>query len=328
MSELRKLLGLTAGFVLIFSALACASGGGGSDENSGASSSDDFPSADGNQGDSGSSTEARSLNCGTKDLDNATLAELSTLFTAFQSSRRHLQSAREDFPAIPVIFHVINKGDAYEDGNLSDAMIQSQVDVLNQVFSGQRGGIVTPFRFTLAGIDRVNNPDWFLMAPGSQAEVDAKTALRKGGADTLNIFTVNTEGGVLGFSTFPILYLALPQFDGVVINFMTLPGGTFNHYSTGYVAVHEVGHWLGLLHTFQGGCDQFFGDLVADTPAEMQPEKGEFCPASRDSCPDIEGSDPIHNHMTYTADECRNDFTPGQLDLMQFNFQAFRQLAF
>ena len=165
------------------------------------------------------------------------------------------------------------------------------------------------------------------MDPGSDAEINAKQALHVGGPETLNIYTVNTQGGVLGFSTFPILYPLLPQFDGVVVNFQSIAGGQLDKYNTGLVTVHEVGHWLGLLHTFQGECSGLFGDLVEDTPEEKLPEKGQFCPINRDSCTDKPGIDPIHNHMTYTVDDCRFEFTAGQIALMEFNATVLRGLA-
>ena len=65
-------------------------------------------------------------------------------------------------------------------------------------------------------------------------------------------------------------------------------------------AIHEAGHWFGLLHTFQGRCS-IYGDGVMDTPPQASASTG--CPVGRDSCPDEEELDPIHNYMDYSDDE-------------------------
>lgn len=223
---------------------------------------------------------------------------------------------------INVHFHVISQDDSLDGGNVPDSQLSDQIDVLNQGYSG------SGLSFTLASTDRTVNSDWFNNAgPDSSQQTDMKNSLRAGGAADLNIYTVGfTSGsgeGLLGYATFPESYEGAPKDDGVVILFSSVPGGSTDQYNEGKTATHEVGHWVGLYHTFQGGCANP-GDQVDDTAPEASPASG--CPTGRDTCSggDV---DPIHNFMDYSVDSCMTGFTAGQIARFQSQMSSFRGVS-
>jgi hypothetical protein len=226
--------------------------------------------------------------------------------------------------SIPIYWHIITT--AGGGGDVS-GLVPAQLQVLNEAFAGSK------FAFQTQSIEVIANDNWFFAAAESPDEVAMKNALRRGGPDSLNIYT--TGGDVyLGWATLPFYYKFQPGYDGVVLWWAALPGtglagasvdepdGVLT-YDQGDTGTHEVGHWLGLDHTFANGGCRGAGDKIKDTPTEAEPQF--FC-AQRDSCVGAsnKGDDPITNFMDYVDDVCMDHFTPDQTKRMRKHWHAFR----
>lgn len=226
---------------------------------------------------------------------------------------------------INVYFHVVSKADGT--GNIPDAWLTNQINAMNEHFSGldtpayRTAAANMSFRFVNAGVTRTVNDTWYAAGPGSAAETNMKNSLHQGSADDLN-FYINSGGGYLGWATFPWNYAGAPLKDGVVCYWASLPGSNYAPYNEGDTGTHEVGHWLGLYHTFQGGCNGS-GDGVTDTPAERSATYG--CPTSnQDTCRNKAGLDPYENFMDYTDDPCMYKFSLGQADRSDSMWSTYR----
>ena len=239
--------------------------------------------------------------------------------------RRAGAEARLGRTRIDVYVHVIAKNNGK--GGVSTKRVKQQIAVLNKAYAGKTSSASasTPFYFKLKKITRTKNSSWYAWdtpTPYSDGDdVAPKEKLHRGNWGDLNLYVARPSEGVLGYSSFP--WSTTLERDGVVVLSTSLPGGTATGYNKGDTATHEVGHWLGLLHTFDGGCSPFGGDHVDDTPAQADGQNIFSCDATLDTCA-APGTDPVRNFMSYGDDGCLNRFSAGQAERMGQTWLAYR----
>ncbi|KAI1481778.1 hypothetical protein K445DRAFT_308877 [Daldinia sp. EC12] len=252
--------------------------------------------------------------CGTPEPTEAQIAASQAMLEKEREMRAKGESRALRSFSVNAYFHVVASSTSLSDGYITQQMINDQLDVMNADYG------VHGITFNLVDTDWTVNSNW--AADGD--ELGMKRALRKGTYSDLNIYFLgDLGGGLLGYCYFPDnvsegssdFYL-----DGCTILAHSVPGGDAAPYNLGGTAVHEVGHWMNLYHTFQGGCNGA-GDSVDDTPAQQSASSG--CPVGRDSCPGG-GVDPIHNYMDYSDDACYEEFTAGQEDRMYSAWSTYR----
>ena len=234
---------------------------------------------------------------------------------------------------IPVVVHVIRQNNGVT-GHVSEEMVESQIEILNEdhlAIAGTNGanGTNVQIEFYLAtkdpdgqptnGITYSNNTAWFNDQGGYWRTLAWDTSRY------MNVYT-NTAGGFLGYvPNLPQGMIAGDPLDRVVVNWASFGrnGPIGPPYNQGRTLTHEVGHYLGLEHTFSGGCSgpancYTNGDLICDTNPEATPTFG---------CTDALTcaiSDPIHNYMDYSDDLCMFEFTPEQARRMRCSLEFYR----
>ncbi|GAB4414839.1 MAG: hypothetical protein OHK0039_23010 [Bacteroidia bacterium] len=233
---------------------------------------------------------------------------------------------------IPVVFHVVYKN---ETENISDAQLQSQIDVLNEDFRRLNADTSnTPLifkpvvadihiEFCLASYDPDGSPTTGItrtLTTEASFSTDDRVKYDSTGGKTawpadqyLNYWVCDLGGGLLGYAS-----TAGHGRSGVVVgyNYTGRVGTLDPSFNLGRTATHEVGHWLGLSHTWgSGGCSA--DDGIADTPIQDQPNYGcETYPHISCSNGPL-GGDMFMNYMDYSDDACFSLFTQDQRDVMR-----------
>jgi hypothetical protein len=245
---------------------------------------------------------------------------------------------RGDTIEIPVVVHVVYHTTAQ---NISNAQVQSQIDVLNEDFQNLNAD---RFNLPANSFENVRSTGLNVKFVLDQLPIhkytkvtswstnDAVKNSKRGGDDAidaahnLNLWACNLGQGLLGYAQFPGGSLST---DGVVILYSAFgsrskyPGGTYTStYDLGRTATHEVGHWMNLRHIWgddNGACSG--SDLVADTPNQGGENYG--APTyPHISCSNGPTGDMFMNYMDYTDDASMYMFSSNQKNRMLAVFSA------
>jgi len=245
---------------------------------------------------------------------------------------------------IPVVVHIVHQNGAE---NISDAQVAAGIQMLNDAFANtgyydQGNGAATPFRFCLArrrpdgsatsGINRLASPLTNMIM--ETQDLPLKNLSRWNPEHYLNVWLVrsvtsqSSGPGVAGYAYFPAAHGT--DIDGIVMEAQFFGS---NEAETG-VLIHEAGHYLGLYHTFEGGCTNADcakdGDRVCDTPPDQSTAwlpcgtPANTCSTDTQSGFSTDQPDMTINYMDYATLACYNAFSAGQSDRMEFFFNEAR----
>jgi hypothetical protein len=212
--------------------------------------------------------------------------------------------------SVPLHLHILQ--DSSGSNPVSTDIINASVSRLNSGFS--RAG----FTFQVQSVETVVNDAWARISKSNRDVIDEISAtLNVGARNAANVY-IGLFEGLCGLASLP--YSEDP-YEALFLDYRCIPGGSqSDSYDT---IIHEMGHFMGLLHTFApepNGC-RGKGDYVSDTPFQKVPH---FQCRRYDTCPKKPGLDPVRNYMDYTEDACSHRFTRGQIALMRYAHSYYR----
>ncbi|HEV8238641.1 MAG TPA: hypothetical protein VGS57_04685 [Thermoanaerobaculia bacterium] len=251
---------------------------------------------------------------------------------------------------VPIVYHVIyDSHPANPPDDLAHAppaaLMELQTAVLNRAFHG------TAISFSTAGVEARSFVPWRRQAgtgyPPLEDIVDMIVDLNAERRGVLHVFLMQFDESAAPPETKMMFQGFRRRTDGIMMGWDLLPYDPILHpldpqsllyWSEGETLVHLVGHYLGLLHTYEPWpvevegnvprcsthsppCAQI-SDHVRDTPVHLGGLSDDCAPV--DSCPEYPGLDPIGNYMSAEPDLCTHEFTPGQVLRMERMVRAFR----
>ncbi|KAA6439169.1 T9SS type A sorting domain-containing protein [Dyadobacter flavalbus] len=262
-------------------------------------------------------------------------------------NRSSLRTSADDIVTIPVVVHVVhdqqnNRIGGSGNANITAEQIQSQIDVLNEDYgntSGYKGyytdslAVDTKIRFKLVTIVRTYT-EKSQFSPLSDADELAEISASWFTNRYLNIWVCRLSDRYLGTSQFPVVTDITDktaglgtaedetdaQTDGVIIDFHYFGRNseaiTSSIYNLGRTTTHEVGHWLGLIHTW--GDTSCGTDYCDDTPTAFTKNETTdlSCSPVFSDCNGITSRNMIENYMDYSPDACMSIFTNDQKERM------------